>query len=202
MSTNLRFWRVADGGQYRSVHQHGIYRRWYWREFSARKRRRDITSRTTWRLCPPAALTPIITRVLYFRHSPKSGRYRSCASTSISCFPWWGIGSALAASRAAGPDGSGEQFCAVGVWRSGTALSHVLQLLCVVGLLRSVGNPVVRFADGESARGLSALNSTFFKTFLFISNSHWRPSGGGDWRDAGVLVVQIIPAPFWAVRDD
>ncbi len=69
------FWRVADGGQYRQLHQHEFYRRAGTGGTPGASVAGDITRVQRGELCRRRSLTPIITRVLFPAFRQKSRRY-------------------------------------------------------------------------------------------------------------------------------
>ncbi|SUY94632.1 colanic acid exporter [Citrobacter braakii] len=76
--------------------------------------------------------------------------------------------------------------------RSGTVLFPVLQLLCIVGLLRSVGNPIGSLLMAKARVDIS-FKFNVFKTFLFIPaifiGGH---QAGAIGVTLGFLLVQVI----------
>ncbi len=121
-----------------------IYRRWYWRN-SRRKRRRGYNLAYNVAVVPPAKLNPIVL-ACYFRHSPKIGTIPKLRVNFYKLLSVVGY----QFSRAVGPDGSGEDnFVPLVFGEKWNSIIHD-PALCVVGLLRSVGNRWFA-ADGESA---------------------------------------------------
>ncbi len=64
-------------------------------------------------------------------------------------------------------------------------------MLCVVGLLRSVGNPIGSLLMGKRG-SISALNSTYSKPFCLFGDCYWWADGGRNRRHAWLPAVQII----------
>lgn len=179
---------MADGGQYRQLHQH---------EFidagtganSRRKRRRGYNLAYNVAVVPPAKLNPIITRVLFPAFAKiqddteklRVNFYKLLSVVGIINFPAL-LGLMVVANNFV-PLVFGEK------WNS---IIPILQLLCVVGLLRSVGNPIGSLLMAKARVDIS-FKFNVFKTFLFIPailiGGHL---AGAIGVTLGFLVVQII----------
>lgn len=123
----------------------------------------DITSRTTWLLCRRRS-NPIITRVLFPAFAKiqddteklRVNFYKLLSVVGIINFPAL-LGLMVVANNFV-PLVFGEK------WNS---IIPILQLLCVVGLLRSVGNPIGSLLMAKARVDIS-FKFNVFKTFLFI----------------------------------
>ncbi|SUG32560.1 Lipopolysaccharide biosynthesis protein WzxC [Salmonella enterica subsp. arizonae] len=152
----------------------------------------DITSRNNVAVVPPMKLNPIITRVLFPAFAKiqddteklRVNFYKLLSVVGIINFPAL-LGLMIVANNFV-PLVFGEK------WNS---IIPILQLLCVVGLLRSVGNPIGSLLMAKARVDIS-FKFNVLKRFFYPGDSHWRSSGGGDWRDAGVPDGANHQTPF------
>ncbi|MCZ5698451.1 MOP flippase family protein [Escherichia coli] len=188
VAPNLRFGALADGGQHHQLSQHqpfnadaGAY--------SRRGRGRGYNLAYNVVIVPPMKLNPIITRVLFPAFAKiqddteklRVNFYKLLSVVGIINFP--ALLGLMVVSNNFVPLVFGEK------WNS---IIPVLQLLCIVGLLRSVGNPIGSLLMAKARVDIS-FKFNVFKTFLFIPAIVI----GGQMAGAigvtlGFLLVQII----------
>lgn len=153
---------MADGGQYRQLHQHEFIDAGTG-ENSRRKRRRGYNLAYNVAVVPPAKQPHHYSRAISgIRQNPDDTEklrvnfYKLLSVVGIINFPAL-LGLMVVANNFV-PLVFGEK------WNS---IIPILQLLCVVGLLRSVGNPIGSLLMAKARVDIS-LKFNVFKTFLFI----------------------------------
>lgn len=181
-------WCTADGGQHHQLSQHQPFNAGAG-AYSRRGRSRGYNTAYNVAVVPPMKLNPIITRVLFPAFAKiqddteklRVNFYKLLSVVGIINFP--ALLGLMVVSNNFVPLVFGEK------WNS---IIPVLQLLCVVGLLRSVGNPIGSLLMAKARVDIS-FKFNVFKTFLFIPAIVI----GGQMAGAigvtlGFLLVQII----------
>lgn len=138
---------------------------------------------------PPAKLNPIITRVLFPAFAKiqddteklRVNYYKLISMVGIINFPAL-LGLMVVA----------DSFVRVVFGERWLFITPVLQLLCIVGLLRAIGNPIGSLLMAKARMDIS-FKFNLFKTLLFVPaivlGGHW---GGVLGVTIGFLSVQII----------
>lgn len=184
----LTLWCLADGGQHHQLSQHQPFNAGAG-AYSWRGRGGGYNLAYNVVVVPPMKLNPIITRVLFPAFAKiqddteklRVNFYKLLSVVGIINFP--ALLGLMVVSNNFVPLVFGEK------WNS---IIPVLQLLCVVGLLRSVGNPIGSLLMAKARVDIS-FKFNVFKTFLFIPAIVI----GGQMAGAigvtlGFLLVQII----------
>lgn len=154
---------MADGRQHHQLHQYQPFHAGFSPHVGS-WRGGWIQSRLECGGCPPIKLNPIITRVLFPAFAKieddseklRVNFYKLLSVVGIINFP--ALLGLMVVSNNVVPLVFGEKW---------NGIIPILQLLCIVGLLRSVGNPIGSLLMAKARVDIS-FKFNVFKTFLFI----------------------------------